>query len=149
VKFLFLTKEQQVVKEAISTRKLNPEEFIITSSARNKVPSYISICDASIFFIIPTYSKKASAATKMGEVMAMGKPVITNTGWGDVDKIIPKSNSGIIVKEFSSQGYHQAITSFETISFNPLHIREAAQEHFSLENGIQKYSEIYHKLSAD
>jgi hypothetical protein len=50
----------------------------------------ISLFDTSIFFIRPTYSKKASSPTKQGEIMAMGIPLICNYGVGDTDEIVKK-----------------------------------------------------------
>jgi len=147
VKFLFLTREEDEVIKAIAEREFDEDDFIITSCNRVEVPKYIFVCDTSIFFIIPTYSKKASAATKMGEIMAMGKPVITNTGWGDVDTIIPKSKSGILVDELSVKGYQIAIDALQNSNFNPEHIRSQAMEYFSLDKGIEQYAEIYQRIA--
>ncbi|MDZ7606952.1 MAG: glycosyltransferase [Cyclobacteriaceae bacterium] len=72
-RFLFVSPDQQVLKVALTSRNYNHGEIIHTSSSRADVPLFISVSSASIFFIKPSYSKKASAATKMGEIMAMGK----------------------------------------------------------------------------
>ena len=60
------------------------QDIIVRSSPREKIPLFISIADASVIFIKPVFSKKASSATKMAEVLAMGVPVVTNPGWGDI-----------------------------------------------------------------
>jgi len=146
-KFLFLTREKDEIIKALKRRKLNEKEFVIASSPRRDVPKYISICDASIFFILPTYSKKASSATKMGEVMAMGKPVITNIGWGDVEAIIPKAKSGVLVRKLSPSGYQKVLEDFIANDFDPHHIRAQAKELFSMEKGVEQYDEIYKSLS--
>jgi glycosyltransferase involved in cell wall biosynthesis len=148
-KFLFLTKEQNEVKQAINRRNLDDTDFIVTSCVRAEVPKYISICNASIFLIIPTYSKKASAATKMGEIMAMGKPVITNAGWGDVEEIIPISGAGVLVSELSANGYQEAISQLHNSNFDAQNIRRQATELFSLQKGIDQYAEIYQQLVSD
>ncbi|MEJ0054761.1 MAG: glycosyltransferase [Bacteroidota bacterium] len=64
------------------------EDVIIRTSLRGSVPLFVAISNAAIFFIKPSYAKMASSATKMGEIMAMQIPFITNSGWGDVDEII-------------------------------------------------------------
>jgi len=145
-RFLFLTREHEQVKEAIRERNYDAKDFIITSCPREQVPKFISVCDASIFFIIPSYSKKASAATKMGEIMAMGKPVVTNAGWGDVDEIIPKSAAGVLVPEQSVNGYRNAISELCNAPFDALNIRKQAADFFSLEKGIEQYSGIYQSI---
>jgi glycosyltransferase involved in cell wall biosynthesis len=147
-KFLFLSKDQEELNAAIKSRQLRPEDFINTSCSRQDVPKYIAICHASIFFILPTYSKKASAATKMGEVMAMGKPVITNTGLGDVEAIIPKTKSGVLVRELTASGYQKAIEDYNATVFDPQQIRAQATELFSLEKGVEQYAQIYQRLQA-
>ena len=145
-KFLFLSKDQEVLKTSMKKRSIQDNDIIITSCKRNMVPEYIALCDASIFFIIPTYSKKASAATKMGEVMAMGKPIITNAGWGDVDTIIPETGAGVLVSSFSPENYVEAINKFEKMQFDPKVIRQHAIRLFSLANGIEQIDEMYSKV---
>ena len=145
-KFLFVTREQKEVRKAIWDRKLDQDDFIITSCSRQDVPAHISICDASIFFIIPTYSKKASAATKMAEIMGMGKPVVTNTGWGDVDEIINHSN-GILVKGFEEKDYQIGVSGLVDLkNADPIAIRDSVMEFFSLEKGVERFHNIYESI---
>jgi glycosyltransferase involved in cell wall biosynthesis len=148
LKFVFLTKEQNVIRHTIEGRGMDKGDFVVSSCPREQVPNYISVCDASIFFIIPTYSKKASSATKMGEIMAMGKPVITNTGWGDVEEIMTES-AGVLVTELSDDGYQQAIRRMSNSKFDAQYIRKQAVALFSLQNGVEKYDAIYHQLMFD
>ncbi len=145
-KFLFLTRDQEILKASIKKRGVQENDIIMTSCTRQKVPEHIAICDASIFFIIPTYSKKASAATKMGEVMAMGKPVITNTGWGDVETIIPETGAGVLVNDFSQTGYLEPINKFGKMQFDEKAISQHAIRLFSLSMGIDQIDELYSKV---
>ena len=145
-KFLFLTKDSEKLERAISQRDIPREEIICTSATRQEVPRYISMCSAGLFFIKPTFSKKASAATKMAEIWGMGKPVITNAGWGDVEELIDKNN-GLIVKDLNDQEY--SITAKDlssTTSFDSAQIRSAAVANFSLEDAVAKYDTIYKAL---
>jgi len=43
------------------------------------------LSNASLFFIKPVWSKKASSPTKLAELMGLGIPVFSNSGVGDVD----------------------------------------------------------------
>jgi glycosyltransferase involved in cell wall biosynthesis len=142
-KFLFVTKDQEVLKQSLKKRNLSGNEIVMSSCARQDVPKYISLCDVSIFFIIPTYSKKASAATKMAEVMAMGKPVITNTGWGDVDTIIPETGVGVLVQGYGHDAYAKAIEELIATRFELEYIRRQALNLFSLQKGIDQYDLVY------
>ena len=79
--------------------------------------------------------------------MAMGKPVITNSGWGDVEELITQEN-GIIIRDFQKDAYKKSILELkELVRSNPLEIRKTAEKFFSLENGVAVYHDIYLSLS--
>ena len=87
-KFLFVTgeKPEKIIK-VVEQKNIKTEDVIITSCLHKDVPLNISLFDSSIFFIRPTYSKKASSPTKQGEIMAMGIPLICNYGVGDREEV--------------------------------------------------------------
>lgn len=113
----------------------NNKDVIVTSAAHNQVPLYISLAHASIFFIKPTYSKKASSATKMGEIMAMNVPVVTNRGWGDMDAV--KSKNDILFP----LGIEDLLRL--SINENNYHPRLYCIENLSLRSGIEDFEKIY------
>lgn len=117
----------------------------ITYSKRKDMPSLISISNLSVFFIKPSYSKKASSPTKMAELMAMGIPFITNSGIGDNDQIIKDFNAGILLPELNEKEYLSAIAQIDNFiaSYNKSSVRKKAEQFFSLESGVDKYKEIY------
>ena len=129
-------------------KKSSKGEIIFTQATRRYVPAFIEYADASIMFIRPSFSKKASSATKMGEVLAMGKAVVTNTGWGDVELFQANIPNFHTVNGFTAAEYQrivddlnmQAKSSFETGKF--------ALDYFSLENGVERYHQIYKNLMA-
>ena len=76
---LVLTKDEPAwVRSEALQQGIPADKLIITTAPREKMPLYISLSDCSIFFIRPTYSKKASSPTKHAELMGMGVPVICN-----------------------------------------------------------------------
>lgn len=82
----------------------------------------------------------------MGEIMAMGKPVITNKGWGDVEDLIIKKN-GVLVDDFQFISYKKASNQliYER-KYDSAEIRNFANQYFSLDNGVEAYNQIYRKL---
>ena len=68
------------------------QDVIVMHSERKKVPTFITIADAAICFVKTTFSKKASSATKIAEIIAMGVPVFTNHGWGDMNLLADNSS---------------------------------------------------------
>jgi glycosyltransferase involved in cell wall biosynthesis len=81
--------------------------------------------------------------------LAMGKPVITDVFWGDVKSIVTDNQTGILISDFSQEGYRIAISKLNSTNFDSEQIRTLAKMHFSLEAGIEKYHEIYQKLMSN
>lgn len=141
-KFLFVTGEKpDFIKGEAMKKELNSEDFIITSVLHHQVPIHISIFDQSIFFIRPSYSKKASSPTKQGEIMAMGIPLICNSGVGDTDEIVIKYNSGKVVDAFNDESYKKAI--LDETQFDTKEIENGAKDYFALEEGVNRYLSVY------
>ena len=91
------------------------------------------------------FSKQASSATKMGEIISMGIPLVTNRGIGDSDTIMQESGVGVLT---DSQNYQAAI---DRITLGPAipaeQIRTAACTYFSLPEGVAAYGEVYQQLT--
>ena len=143
--FLFVTNDSSAtINDAANKAGMPLSAIRIQSAARTEVPLYISLGDYSIFFIKPVFSKKASSPTKQGEIMAMGKPVICNSEVGDTDYVVNSFNSGILIDKFEDTVYDKAIDALKNdIQFNVSVIREGALQFFSLQEGINRYQEVY------
>lgn len=143
-KFLFITKgNPALIYEKAFAINIDKNSLCIYHAERKEVPILLSLSNYGIFFIKPSYSKKASSATKMAEIMVMGKPVITNDGWGDVDKIVNNSN-GILVSLNDQKSIEQNLIDLRKFK-RTYHseIRKCANSCFSLKEGISKYARIY------
>lgn len=146
--FLWITKDNPDEIFQAAKKKGIDKNIKVTSSERKELPQVLSICDASIFFIKPLYSKKASSPTKMAELLGMGIPLICNSNVGDTDEIVAKESVGLVVKDFSDDEYNIIVEKFDTlINTDKTHLRNVAKEYFSLEQGVKNYSSIYESLS--
>lgn len=146
-KLLFVTNNpQEGILSAIDKRGIDPNAVIITKSAFDSVPTYISLCNASIFFIKPAYSKKGSSPIKQGELMCMGIPVVCNANVGDTEWIVRKYQSGIVVENLNNQSYEKAANELLTSHFDTATIIRGASEYFSLQVGVKEYLGVYKKL---
>jgi glycosyltransferase involved in cell wall biosynthesis len=144
-KFLFLSREPKVnILEVAKEKGIPEDEIIVIGTTHREVPLYISVFDYSVFFIRPTYSKKASSPTKQGELMAMGIPIICNAGVGDTDKIIMDSSAGKVLQQLDSENYEHC--HLDLGKYDRTKIRNGAQKWYSLEDGVEKYYEIYQML---
>lgn len=140
--FLFITQEScDYIYKKAKEKDIPKSSIRIASSAHNYVPLHVSLFDYSIFFIRPTYSKQASSPTKQGELMAMGVPIVCNSGVGDTDTIVHKHQSGIVLEELTKKEYDGI--NLEGFNFDAVTIRNGAKKVFSLEDGVNKYESIY------
>ena len=87
----------------------------------------------------------------MAEVLGCGNPVISNSGVGDVADIVNKYNVGVILDEYDETNLEIAYKLFIELVSDPStsnRCREAAEEVFSLSNGVRSYAEIYNQAKS-
>lgn len=138
-KFLFVTKDDiQLVYQYCKELNIPTDTILYTQANRHEVPTYLKLADLGIFFIKPSYSKKASSAVKMGEMMAMGLPFVTNKGVGDQDILIEKHGGGSILNLSQDSITMEEIKT----NLNKIH-RKVITEPYSINNSINKYNIIY------
>jgi len=105
--------------------------------------------DAGVFYIKPVFSKIASSPTKMGEFLACGIPCLSNSGVGDVEEILLDEGAGVVLHDFSITSQENAIRSLLCRVSDPLITEKCistANKYFSLEDGVQRYDNIYRML---
>jgi glycosyltransferase involved in cell wall biosynthesis len=148
VKFLLISPDNhETIYEKAIAYGINKKKIIIKAANRKEVPVLLSFSNYSMFFIKPCYSKQASSPTKHGEIMAMGIPVITNNGVGDMAKIIKASNSGIVLEELNENNFLELAAKLSNrIYFDKKAIRDGAKKYYNLENAISKYKSIYDRI---
>jgi len=147
---LVLTKDEPGwVKAEAMQQGIPGEKLVITTALRERMPLYISLSDCSIFFIRPTYSKKASSPTKHAELMGMGIPVICND-IGDTGRIIEQTKTGIMIREFAKTEYEKQIQKMrEVLAIPKEYIRQTAFQCFDLEAGVANYLQVYKRILKD
>jgi hypothetical protein len=75
--------------------------------------------------------------------MGLGIPIICNSGVGDVDQIVKKYNSGIVVnleKDLDLEIKKHSLT-------DKFSLHNKAHDVFSLKKGVEMYLKLYLKLS--
>lgn len=151
-KFLFITNgEHGKIKQVAQTHGINANDLVLTSAPRKEVPSVTKASDVSISFIKPCYSKISSSPTKLGELLAMGVPVVCNSGVGDVKEIVEQTQSGICIDDFEKSTMTNAAMNLFEVVKNVKHrlIRDKAKEIYDLENARNKYIHLYKTVLKD
>lgn len=143
--FLFVSGDDpnEILKKA-SELAISADSIRIQSAKHDEVATYISLFSASVFFIRPTYSKKASSPTKQGELMSMGIPIVCNAGVGDTDKVIQNYQAGIVLDQLNKNDFEKV--NWDTIPFDKTKAQFGAAEFYGLENGVANYLKVYQKL---
>jgi len=149
--FMILTQSEKEYAEMVIRKKgLDKNDYTITEQPPHNVPRFLSLLDAGIFFIKPSFSKQASSPTKLAEFLACGVPIIINSGVGDTGEIVKNEGIGVVNMEFSDTAYHKAVEELKELLLKGLALkrrcRETAEKYFSLEYGSRKYKEIYESL---
>lgn len=147
-KFLILSNggEADLLSKA---KKLDLEHSVILYKAEfHEMPLMISIMHAAVYFIKAGVSGIAVSPTKQSEILAMGKPIVTNRGIGDSDDILTKSKSGVVLEDFSEESFQKAIKQLQgLLNQKPEIFRKVAEEHFSVESAVEKYVSVYKQLA--
>lgn len=115
----------------------------VRAASRAEVPELVSLSTVGIALVTPSFSKIASFPTKIGELLAMGVPVITNGGVGDVAELIGEG-AGILVEGFDDQSLGVAVSSLlERCPWSDDQLRRLAEQWCSLEAGLATYESVY------
>ena len=148
-KFLILSKDTHIqLPSMLSNLGIEKDKVVLTSASYKEIPVYLKLANLAVFFYHPSFSKKATSPVKQGELMGMGIPIICNAGIGDTAEIIQDSGSGVVIDSFNEENYRSVcahIEDLKNISFNK--IISAANQHYSLQDGVSKYREVYEKIS--
>ncbi len=120
----------------IDVQQLDPED----------VPKLLRRARAGLSFRRPGEAQKAASPVKVAEYLATGLPAISSAGVGDLDDILESSRTGIIVRDFSSEGLENAADRLLELLQDPevvLRCRQVAEKHFDVEDAVASYSRMY------
>jgi glycosyltransferase involved in cell wall biosynthesis len=157
LRFVYLTQQdrEEVVRAALAAG-LERDDVLVTGVSPLDVPRWLTLFRLGVFFLRPSYAAKASSFTKLGEFLGAGVPVITNTGVGDVDRILGSERAGLLVQGLTDRDLavaaRKALPLLEGESVPPetaRACREIAAAHFALADGARRYRAIYRSLGLD
>lgn len=137
------------VRQAIGDDKDLQSRLKIYPLPSHQVHEAVQRHTASVMFFTDGLGKIGSAPTRMGEILGCGLPVIANAGIGDVARIVQQYRVGVLVKSSSPVDMEQALEELIVLMQDPelsSRCRHAAEEVFSLENGIEAYRAVYQSI---
>ena len=87
------------------------------------------------------------AQPKWEKVLLAGVPIISNEGIGDVSEIISRVGGGIMLNDVSLRSIEYGIKEIQKRNFlSGNELREASEDIFSLDLGIEKYTKVYESI---
>ena len=89
--------QHRFIVEKLQKYGIQKSEYHIEKVTFEAMPDRLKEIDIALFYIHPYFSKRASAATKLGELLASGIPVLTNKDVGDHEYYITEYEVGKIL----------------------------------------------------
>ena len=149
-KFLIVNRgEHAYISERLAAAGVPFEAVELTSAAPAEMPRLIARMDASVFFIKPVFSKQASAATKLAELLGCGVPCMSNAGVGDMAEVLESDHVGVAIKDFDQATVSAGMDQLLALVADPrtsARCVDVAHKYFSLVQGVSLYANIYKKL---
>lgn len=140
-------RNKEKVEENLRRRGFADSDFLVRSVSPSEIQRYLSAADIALSFIKTCYSKQASSPTKIAEYLACGLPVIANPGVGDLDELISGNGLGVLIDDFSPEGYSKALRDVAALGDVRDKCRMIAKREFDLEKvGGERYRRLYTKI---
>ncbi|QNI95413.1 glycosyl transferases group 1 family protein [Synechococcus sp. A15-127] len=141
--------EHAYIREVLALNGVPLDSVELISATPDEMPKLMNRMDANIFFIKPVFSKQASSATKLGELLGCGVPCMSNTGVGDMASILEDSQVGIALEDFDESSIVTGLDRLLVLLEDPAissRCVAVANKYFSLCHGVEKYRYIYKQL---
>lgn len=144
---IFNGEQHDYIQSKLKEYAIPLEKVQLEKVAFQDMPARLADFDISLFYIHPFFSKRASAATKLGELFATGIPVLTNAGVGDHEYYINNFKTGKILNFDESEKYNfvELLANLRTIE-TAHRCRNLAEECFSIDKAIENYKQLYRKI---
>lgn len=150
-RFLLVNRgEHTYIAERLKEAGVPEDRIEIRAADHSQVAGQMARMDAGIFFIKPVFSKQASAPTKLGEFLGCGIPCLGNHGVGDMAGILEGDRVGVAVAAFEDADMRAGLQQLLALCGDPetpARCVDAAQRHFSLEEGVERYREVYDSMA--
>ena len=144
-RLLLVTRDDPAAIRAVLEAQGVAAEIIHHPAEREDVPGLVRCGDAAMCFIRPTFSKRGSAPTKLGELLACGLPVVANIV-GDMADVLKDTPAGVVVESMTHDEFERAAQEL-AIRASAAETRNAARalavRWFGLERAVDRYDEIY------
>jgi glycosyltransferase involved in cell wall biosynthesis len=141
--------EHAAIRQAVRRAGIPEDRLELLAAEHPQVPEQIARMHVAAAVIKPSYSKIASAATKLAEYLGCGVPCVGNTGVGDMEEVLEGHRVGVALRGFSESEMEAGVDRLLALLADPETAQRcvgAARELFSLDEGVEAYHRIYRTL---
>ncbi len=153
VKILFVTREDHdALRRDAKLAGIPADRLVLERAEFSAMPDYVRLMDLGVFFIRVCFSKKGSCATKLGEFLGCGVPVLINDGVGDSGWIVRDHGVGVVLPDTRPEDFAASLPEVERLVADPgvaARCRETARRYFDVEAGTRRYAELYRRLTRE
>jgi glycosyltransferase involved in cell wall biosynthesis len=136
--------------EGLSDRGVPESAITDLGVPHEEVPNWFSLAHAGILLIESAPSKRASAPTKLGELLACGVPVLTTPRIGDTEEMLRTTRTGVIVNGHDERDHERALQALGALREEGAALtsrcRETARSRLSLVSAVNEYAALYEAL---
>lgn len=145
-------KEHDVIRGLAEKVGVPIDRLEVVAARHDEVAQLVQRMHLGAALIRPSYSKIASAPTKLAEYLGCGVPCVGNEGVGDVAQTLLEGNIGVVMKGFDQASIELAVDqALQLCEDEGLSARcvSSARRLFSLEQGVASYHGIYRSLATE
>jgi len=149
-KFLALTSQVDQMSSLADEFAIPNRRRLISSVAYEEIHLWLPWIDFGLMLLVsPNQAKRASMPTKLAEFLATGVAPIACGANSEVVDWVRRTGSGLIVDDLSIDSLERAtqlvargVPDAEALA----HARVAAEKHFSLDSGAQRYDALFQSI---
>jgi glycosyltransferase involved in cell wall biosynthesis len=134
----------------LAERALNGLPASIISRPPEDVPNELYAGDIGLCLIKSSFSKTASAPTRLAEYLAAGMAVIVTPQVGDLEALVEEHGVGVVLRGEDEAALIRAADAMRELAGDPElpeRCRKVASHRFAVEIGSRRYAELYRDLA--
>lgn len=138
-----------MIRARLAAMGIADSDVELTAASHEEMPGQIARMSAAMALYAPSYSRIATAPTKLGEYLGCGIPCLGNADVGDVADILDGGGVGVTIDGFSAAQLASAADRLMDLAAAPdiqQRCRAVALEHFSLDEGVARYARLYRRF---
>lgn len=114
-----------------------------------QVPGELFSGDIGLCLYVASFSRVATAPTRLGEYLAAGMPVIVTPGVGDLERIVEEHRVGVVLNDDSPEELRRVAAAARALAADPEardRCRSVARQLFDVDAGAARYGQLYQEL---